>query len=50
MSRPAARLVYDVHVEQNGTRLDLDGLPTTFASPWSSVAIPVAEVPLVVSP
>jgi len=48
--RARARLVYDVHFEQNGTRLDLDGLPTTFASPWSSVAIPVAEVQSVVSP
>ncbi len=39
-----ARLVYDVHFEQNGNPLDVPGMPETFESPWHEATVPVTEV------
>jgi hypothetical protein len=39
-----ARLVYDVHFEQNGNPIELAGFPDTFESPWEETAVPVTEV------
>ncbi|WP_147472791.1 hypothetical protein [Streptomyces triticirhizae] len=38
-----ARLVYDVHFEQNGAPFELPGLPDTLESPWEGAAVPVNE-------
>jgi hypothetical protein len=39
-----ARLVYDVHFEQNGEAFEVEGLPDTFASTWHNADVPVTEV------
>jgi hypothetical protein len=39
-----ARLVYDVHFEQNGNPIEVEGLPDAFESPWHNTAVPVTEV------
>ncbi|MDT0341798.1 hypothetical protein [Streptomyces litchfieldiae] len=43
-----ARLVYDVHFEQNGNPLDLPGLPDTLEGPWVEAVVPVVESQAVV--
>ncbi|WP_432051476.1 hypothetical protein [Streptomyces xiamenensis] len=44
------RLVYDVHFEQNGSPLDIAGLPDSLESGWQESAITVAESQAVVVP
>ncbi len=39
-----ARLVYNVHFEQNGNVIEPTGLPETFESPWQETSVPVTEV------
>jgi hypothetical protein len=39
-----ARLVYDVHFENDGAPIDIPGAPDTFQSQWQETAIPVTEV------
>ncbi len=39
-----ARLVYSVRFEQNGSPLDLPGLPDSLEGPWVSTPVPVAEI------
>jgi hypothetical protein len=39
-----ARLVYDVHFEENGEPIDIPGAPDTFNSQWQETAVPVTEV------
>jgi hypothetical protein len=39
-----ARLVYDVHFEQDGEPIDVAGAPDTFESEWQETAVPVTEV------
>jgi hypothetical protein len=39
-----ARLVYDVHFEQNGDPIEVTGVPDTFETPWEETAVPVTEV------
>ena len=43
------RLVYDVRFEQNGSPLELDGLPTALESAWEQASLPVAEVQALVT-
>jgi hypothetical protein len=38
-----ARLVYDVHFEQNGNPIDVAGLPDSFESSWEGTPVPVGE-------
>jgi hypothetical protein len=48
-SYPArARLVYTVHFENNGTPIDIPGIPTRFESTWQGAAVPVGEVQAIV--
>lgn len=44
------RLVWDVRFEDDGAPLVLDGLPTSFVSPWQGAAVPVREIQTVVIP
>ncbi|MEO3750854.1 hypothetical protein [Streptomyces sp. B6B3] len=39
-----ARLVYNVHFEQDGNVIEPEGLPATFESPWYETTVPVTEV------
>jgi hypothetical protein len=43
-----ARLVYAVRFTQNGTPLDLPGLPDSLEGPWVSTSVPVAEIQSIV--
>lgn len=43
------RLVYDVRFEENGSPLELDGLPTSLESAWAQAGLPVAEVQALVT-
>ncbi|MDT0166767.1 hypothetical protein Q9R32_14530 [Actinotalea sp. AC32] len=43
------RLVYDIGFRVDGTPLTLPGLPDSLESPWTTVAVPVAEVQSVVT-
>ncbi|WP_183091365.1 hypothetical protein [Streptomyces radicis] len=43
-----ARIVYDVHYEQNGNALEFPGLPDSLESPWTETAVPVVESQAVV--
>lgn len=43
------RLVYEVRFENNGTLLQVPGLPTTLESPWQDTSLPVAEIQSVVT-
>lgn len=47
-----ARLIYEVHFEQDGAPIDVPGLPDEFASfesPWQSTPVPVAEIQSIVT-
>lgn len=44
------RLVYDVRFENSGAPLEIGGLPTSLESPWTTEAVPVAEIQSVVGP
>lgn len=39
-----SRLVYEVRFENNGTVMDLPGLPTTIETDWQGTPVPVAEI------
>lgn len=39
-----SRIVYDVRFENNGTVIEVPGLPTTLPSNWQETPVPVAEV------
>jgi hypothetical protein len=39
-----ARLVYDVHFEQNGDPIEVAGMPETFESGWTEASVPVTEI------
>ncbi|WP_049567069.1 hypothetical protein [Streptomyces sp. SBT349] len=43
-----ARLVYDVHYEQNGNALDFPALPDALESAWAGTTVPVVESQAVV--
>lgn len=44
------RLVWAVSFEQNGSPIEVDGLPTTFSSPWEESPVVVREIQTVVRP